>query len=111
MILFDIGQLRNFAIGQYNPVSKRYVSKSYLTPWELVSLQGTIAYGTYSIGGVLVNCQATLADSTGCTIGGHLSRGIVSTINEIAVLKLKDISLFRNYNANIGFWELDIFPR
>ena len=107
VILFDIGQLRDFAVGQYNPVSKRYVSKSFLTPWELVSLQGTIATGSEG-GGLLINCQATLADSSGCTVAGHLSKGIVSIINEIAIVKLASMNLFRNYNVKLGLWELDM---
>ena len=107
VILFDIGQLRDFSIGQYNPVSKRFVSKSFLTPWELVSLQGTIAYGSND-GGLLINCMATLADSSGCTVAGHLSKGIVSIINEITILKLSNLGLFRRYNVQLGLWELQI---
>lgn len=107
IILFNIGQLRDFAIGQYNPVSQRYVSQTFKLPWELVSMQGSIANGSNG-GGILVNCQATLADSTNATISGHLSKGVVSVINELVILKLSSLYIFREYNPITGIWELDI---
>jgi hypothetical protein len=108
VVLFNIGQLRNFSLGQYNPVSKRYVAKTYKLPWELVSMQGTIGIPTGGYSGMQVNCQATLADSTGGTIAGHLSDGIVSITNEIVILRLQEINLIKEYNIHTGFWELNL---
>lgn len=106
VILFNIGQLRDFSIGQYNPSSKRYVSQTFKLPWELVSMQGTISTGNEG-GGLLFNCQATLADSTNGTVSGHLSKGVVSIMNEIAILKLTGMNLLKDYNVVTGLWELN----
>jgi predicted DNA-binding protein with PD1-like motif len=108
IILSDVGQLRNFSLSQYNPISKRFVAKSYKTPFELISFQGTIGVPSDGFVGMHVNCQATLADSSMNVIAGHLANGIVSVSNQLVILRLKELNLIKEYNIHTGVWEINI---
>jgi len=103
LVLQGIGMLKMFELGFFD--GEKHVSKTTATPLELLSLGGTIAQydGDYNI-----HLHASLADSTGKAIGGHLKDGKIAVLAEIMVLVLSSVKLTRKLNPDSNLAELHI---
>jgi len=77
-------------------------SKVYEGRFEVVSLTGTLSrHGCH--------CHVAIADSTGCTIGGHLLKGcLIFTTAELIIGILPNLRFTREFDETTGYPELKI---
>lgn len=99
VILSCIGMLKNIEIGYFT--GNDYKIERIEKPMELISLQGNIGRGEDTI----CHFHVALAGENHEVKGGHLLRGEVKVVNEIAILKLREIKIKRKKNA-IGLMEM-----
>ena len=102
IILNGIGMLKDSVIG-YFPGQGGYEQASFPKPMELTSLQGNIA--THD-GDAVFHVHVNLAGRDKHVHGGHLIKGTVNIVNEIAILKSAGIKLSRHESAETGLLEL-----
>ena len=76
--------------------------KVYEGRFEVVSLTGTLSrHG--------IHCHMAIADSTGCTIGGHLLKGcLIFTTAELIIGILPYLRFTREFDETTGYQELKI---
>jgi predicted DNA-binding protein with PD1-like motif len=78
----------------------------YRGHFEIVSLVGTVS----STGGS--HLHLSVADSTGCTLGGHLLAGCrVYTTAEIVLVALPELEFTREVDPVFGYKELVVKPK
>ncbi len=110
IILSGIGMLRDFEISFFD--DGEYRTESMEGPSELLSTQGSIAYGVDPLTGrkneLMLHLHCTLGRSDLSAIGGHLNSGTVAVINEITILKLDDVRFRRELNEKTGLYELTL---
>ena len=99
IILSAIGMLENAEIGYFN--GKEYKVKRMEKPMELVSLQGNIGRGD----DIICHFHVALAGENHELKGGHLLRGDVKVVNEIALYCLKELKIRRKKN-DVGIMEM-----
>jgi len=99
IILSGIGMLKNVEIGYFS--GKEYKIEKIEEPVELVSLQGNIGRGDE----IICHFHIAVAGENHELKGGHLLKGEVKVVNEIAILKLREIKIKRKKNA-IGLMEM-----
>lgn len=97
-IVSGIGMLKDFEIG-YFLGKGNYSRKTFKEPYELVSLQGTIALQPDK--NYLVHLHVCLAGKNHEIIGGHLFGGKIEVAGEI-VLQLSRIKLERKEDEKTG---------
>ncbi len=104
VILNGIGMLRDCIIGYYG--GKGYAETVLREPHELTSLSGNIA--TKDGGEAVFHVHANLAGSDKRVRGGHLMKGTVNVVNEIAILRTDGIKLTRHESPKTGLLELSM---
>lgn len=92
IILSAIGMLENTEIGYFT--GKEYKVERIEKPMELVSLQGNIGRGD----DIICHFHVALAGENHELKGGHLLRGDVKVVNEIALYCLKELKIRRRKN-------------
>lgn len=102
VIVNGIGMLKELVIG-YFPGKGKYEETSFERPMELTSMQGNIATKD---GGPVFHVHVNLAGPDKRIHGGHLIKGTVNIVNEIAVLRTRGIRLSRRKSARTGLLEL-----
>jgi uncharacterized protein len=97
-------------VGSLKKASLRLANQSSISTWdqkfEIVSLVGTLsaAHG--------LHLHASISDSTGTTIGGHLVPGnIIYTTAEIVIGEALDLAFIRELDSTTTYKELKIIER
>jgi len=109
IIIMGIGMLKEFELGYFDPGG--YKTKFFSTPYELVSMIGSIAYSKDDEKKFLPHIHCSVADPNNQVFGGHLHKGRVNVVNEITMLRLDEIRLNRVKNKKTNLMELNIEPR
>ena len=95
---FGIGALDEAELAHYIVDNKKYISKKFKKPLEIVNLSGNITTMDKEI---YLHCHITLSDEKMNAIAGHLKDGIISATCEIFLVKLNSI-VQRKYDDFIG---------
>ena len=96
IILNGVGQLEHATIGYFD--GKEYLKKEIEEPAELVSLQGNIGMNG---GDYITHVHVTLGLKDHTIVGGHLIKGDVKVVNEIAIYLLESIEIKRVRKGNL----------
>ncbi|MFQ5838705.1 MAG: PPC domain-containing DNA-binding protein [Thermoplasmata archaeon] len=104
LVLGGIGALKEFELGWFDPESRTYVRSGYEPSHELLSLQGTVTPGSEPP----IHVHCSLSNEKCGVVGGHLFRGKVSVLAEVAIQGLEGIRLDREVNPRTGLRELTI---
>lgn len=107
VVLAGIGALEDVELGWFDPRSKSYVRNAYAESRELLSLQGTVTLEA----DLPLHLHAALADAEQRVVGGHLFRGRVAVLAEVAVRGLDGLALTRLENPATGLLELTMGGR
>lgn len=99
-----IGALGEVELGHYIVENKKYSSKVFKQPLEIVNLTGNIATMDNE---VYLHCHITLSDEEMKAIAGHLVEGKIAATCEIILVKL-DMEVNRKHDDFIGLNLLDI---
>jgi len=99
-----IGALNEVELGHYIVENKKYTSKIFKQPLEIINLTGNITMMDKEF---YLHCHITLSDEKMIAIAGHLKEGIISATCELVLVKLDD-TINRKYDDFIGLNLLDI---
>ncbi|MBR4907116.1 MAG: DNA-binding protein [Clostridia bacterium] len=77
-----LGATDDFTVGVYDVDAKRYDSKTFTGPHEIVSLTGTI---TEKDGAFYQHLHMSAGNKTCAVVGGHLNRAVVSVTCEMVI--------------------------
>ena len=77
-----LGATDDFTVGVYDLSAKRYDSKTFTGPHEIVSLTGTI---TEKDGAFYQHLHMSAGNRNGEVFGGHLNRAVVSVTCEMVI--------------------------
>ena len=77
-----LGATDDFTVGVYDVAAKRYDSKTFTGPFEIVSLTGTI---TEKDGAFYQHLHMSAGNRNGEVFGGHLNRAVVSVTCEMVI--------------------------
>ena len=77
-----LGATDDFTVGVYDVDAKRYDSKTFQGPHEIVSLVGTI---TEKDGAFYQHLHMSAGNKTCAVVGGHLNRAVVSVTCEMVI--------------------------
>ena len=77
-----LGATDDFTVGVYDVDAKRYDSKTFTGPHEIVSLTGTI---TEKDGAFYQHLHMSAGNITCAVVGGHLNRAVVSVTCEMVI--------------------------
>ena len=102
VIINGIGMMKDSVIG-YFPGHGAYEKSSFPKPMEMTCMQGNIATKD---GDTVFHVHVNLAGRDKQVHGGHLIKGTVNIVNEIAILKSAGIKLSRQESAKTGLLEL-----
>lgn len=105
VVLTGLGMLRDFELGWFDAPSRQYMKRTFTTPHELVSLNGTVAVTDDAEARTMPHLHAALAGHAHAVVGGHLFRATTAVLNEVAVLRL-EAPLRRRLNPATGLMEL-----
>lgn len=97
--LVGLGALEDPTIAYYNLETQQYEEEKFIGIYELLSVNGNIAYA--ETGEVIVHLHVTLADDKHQVIGGHLVHALVGITAEITVIPLP-FPVIRKFNAEVG---------
>ncbi len=93
-----LGATDNFTVGVYDVDTKRYDSKTFTGPHEIVSLTGTIT----EMDGAFYQHLHLSAGNKNCEVfGGHLNRAVVSATCEM-VIRVINGAVDRKRDPGIG---------
>ena len=95
---FGIGALGEAELAHYVVENKKYTSKKYKQPLEIVNMSGNI---TTMDKEVYLHCHITLSDEKMKAIAGHLKEGTIAATCEIILVEL-NATVNREYNDVIG---------
>ncbi len=101
---FGIGALDEAELAHYVVKNKKYTSKIFRQPLEIVSMNGNI---TTMNNEVYLHCHITLSDKKMKVFAGHLKEGKISATCEIVLVKL-NATVKRKYNEAVGLNLLDL---
>lgn len=101
---FGIGALDEAELAHYIVENKKYTSKIFKQPLEIVNMNGNVTTMNKE---VYIHCHITLSDEDMNVIAGHLKEGIISATCEIVLVKL-NASINRKYDNFIGLNLMDI---
>ena len=93
-----IGAVKEFTVGAFDTAEKQFCGNDFRGTYEIVSLLGTV---TTKDGVFYSHLHMCAADKTGQTMGGHLSRAVISATGEIAVTELPG-TVERQFSEEIG---------
>ena len=77
-----LGATDDFTVGVYDVAAKRYDSKTFTGPHEIVSLTGTI---TEKDGAFYQHLHMSAGNKDCAVVGGHLNRAVVSVTCEMVI--------------------------
>ena len=77
-----LGATNDFTVGVYDLEAKRYDSKTFTGPHEIVSLVGTI---TEKDGAFYQHLHLSAGNQDCAVVGGHLNRAVVSVTCEMVI--------------------------
>ena len=103
VVLMGIGMLRDFTLGYFE--RGVYKKTDFSEPYELVSLQGSLAKCGEEM---VVHLHGVCADPEHNAVGGHVFGGTVNGLAEITLVKLSSGKLYRELNPKTGLKELHI---
>jgi predicted DNA-binding protein with PD1-like motif len=103
VIISGIGQLKNFKIGYFKEKGN-YLTQSFHSPYELLSLNGNICKNNDDY---IMHLHVVLGDKNKNTIGGHLIEGMVEVTNEIIILK-SNLEVNRIKEESTGLMSLNL---
>lgn len=83
-----LGATDDFTVGVYDVVAKRYDSKTFNGPHEIVSLVGTI---TEKDGAFYQHLHMSAGNKACEVFGGHLNRAVVSVTCEMVIRVLSGV--------------------
>lgn len=101
---FGIGALGKAELAHYIVENKKYTSKIFKQPLEIVNMAGNI---TRMNNEVYLHCHITLSDEEMKAVAGHLKEATIAATCEIILVKL-NASISRKFNDFIGLNLLDI---
>ena len=101
---FGIGALGEAELAHYIVENKKYTSKTYKQPLEIVNMNGNITTMNKE---VYLHCHITLSDEKMKAIAGHLKEGIISATCELILVKL-NATINRKYDDFTGLNLLNI---
>ena len=101
---FGIGALNKAELAHYIVENKKYTSKIFKQPLEIVNMTGNI---TAMNNEVYLHCHITLSDEKMKAIAGHLKEGTIAATCEIILVKL-NTTINRKHNDFIGLNLLDL---
>lgn len=101
---FGIGALGEAELAHYIVENKKYTSKTYKQPLEIVNMNGNITTMNKE---VYLHCHIALSDEKMNAIAGHLKEGIISATCEIILVRL-NATINRKYHDFTGLNLLDI---
>ena len=93
-----LGATDDFTVGVYDVDAKRYDSKTFTGPHEIVSLTGTI---TEKDGAFYQHLHMSAGNQNCEVFGGHLNRAVVSATCEM-VIRVIDGAVDRRLSPEIG---------
>jgi len=93
-----LGATDDFTVGVYDLSAKRYDSKTFTGPHEIVSLTGTI---TEKDGAFYQHLHLSAGNSDCAVVGGHLNRAVVSATCEM-VIRVIPGAVDRSTDPEIG---------
>ncbi|MCD6474109.1 MAG: DUF296 domain-containing protein [Thermoplasmata archaeon] len=96
VILNGVGQLEHVIIGYFD--GNDYVKKEVKEEAELISLQGNIGMDGNDY---IIHAHVTLGLKNHSIVGGHLIKGNVKVVNEIAVYLLESTEIKRVRKGNL----------
>jgi len=102
VVTCGIGMLVEGEIGYFD--GKAYLTRPIDGPHELVSMQGTIT----TRGEIVIHLHVSLAGRDHALIGGHLKRGVVGVVGEVAILKVDDLPMSRKLDPGTGLGLLSL---
>ncbi|MBQ4423959.1 MAG: DNA-binding protein [Clostridia bacterium] len=93
-----LGATDDFTVGVYDAAAKRYDSKTFTGPHEIVSLTGTI---TEKDGAFYQHLHLSAGNGDCEVFGGHLNRAVVSVTCEM-VIRVLDGAVDRSPDPETG---------
>ena len=93
-----LGATDDFTVGVYDVDAKRYDSKTFTGPHEIVSLVGTI---TEKDGAFYQHLHLSAGNADCAVVGGHLNRAVVSATCEM-VIRILSGSVDRSPDPETG---------
>ena len=93
-----LGAVDDFTVGVYKVAEKQYYANSFLGPFEIVSLTGTISTKD---GAYYAHLHMSAGNEKGEVFGGHLNRARVSATCEM-VISVIDGTVERRFDPEIG---------
>jgi predicted DNA-binding protein with PD1-like motif len=93
-----LGATDDFTVGVYDVAAKRYDSKTFTGPHEIVSLTGTI---TEKDGAFYQHLHLSAGNAACEVFGGHLNRAVVSATCEM-VIRILSGAVDRKTDPEIG---------
>jgi len=101
---YGIGALDEAELAHYTVESKKYASKTFKQPLEIVNMNGNVTTMNKDI---YLHCHITLSDEEMKGIAGHLKEGKISPTCEIILIKL-NTNINRKYDNLIGLNLLEL---
>lgn len=102
--VIGLGAVSSATVGFFSLSEKKYYSKTFDKPMEMVSLVGNI---TQKDGEPYLHLHASFSDETCAVVGGHLNEATVGVTAEIFVTVLGG-EMGRKTNPDIGINLFDI---
>lgn len=99
-----IGALGEAELAHYIVENKKYTSKVFRQPLEIVNMSGNI---TAMNNEAYIHCHITLSDERMKAIAGHLKEGRISATCEIILVKL-NAAIGRKHDDAVGLNLLDM---
>lgn len=95
---FGIGALGEAELAHYIVENRKYTSKKYKQPLEIVSMSGNI---TTMNNESYLHCHITLSDEKMKAVAGHLKEGKIAATCEIVLVRLNS-NINRKYDELTG---------
>ena len=95
---FGLGAVSSAEFGYYNLAEKRYITKKYDTPMELVHMNGNVAQFEEK---PALHIHAAFADTENRVLGGHVISMTVGVTAEAHFVSY-DSAVAREYDDDIG---------
>ncbi len=93
-----VGATKEIELGFYNVESKKYKFTNYSGVYELVSMNGNIAWANEE---PVVHIHATYSGEDNAVFGGHVNKMISAITVEVQLIAL-DVTLAREMDETIG---------
>ena len=94
-----VGAVQHAAYAYYDQAQKRYLELASDEHHELAGFVGNISMRDDK---PFLHAHASFADAAGATVTGHLLRGCVVWVAEVAISEWTDVSLVRHHDEATG---------